>query len=220
MSKRIPLEGKTYGKLKVERYIGNGKYQCRCECGKACTVFGTNLVQHHTTSCGCAKYADLTGKVFGDLKVIGRAGTKKRGSTKRTVWQCECLRCGAVTQVYGDSLLSGSTTSCGCIAREKDIPEKMRAEFIAGTQISKLGSKPTKANKSGVVGVNWDKTRGKWMASIRFKGHRYNLGRFSDFEEACKARKKAEKELFGDFLSNNKEIINVQSYCTNDKKDV
>lgn len=75
--------------------------------------------------------------------------------------------------------------------------------FFADTQISKLNSKPTKANKSGVVGVNWDKSRGKWMASIRFKGHRYYLGRFSDFEDACKARKIAEEAIFGGFLEKN-----------------
>ena len=96
----------------------------------------------------------------------------------------------------------------------------MRQEFVSGTQISKLISKPTKANKNGVVGVNWDKSRGKWMVSIRFKGRKYYLGRFSDFEDTCKARKTAEEEIFGDFLKNHHEIINVQRYYTNAENDV
>ena len=58
-------------------------------------------------------------------------------------------------------LVSGGTTSCGCLVKDKDMPEKIRKEFINGTQISKLQPKPTKANKSGVVGVNWDKSRNK-----------------------------------------------------------
>lgn len=72
--------------------------------------------------------------------------------------------------------------------------------FIDGTMPCKLHGKITKANKSGIVGVNWDNARGKWQASIRFRGHKYNLGRFDDIEEAAKIRADAEKELFGNFL--------------------
>lgn len=71
-----------------------------------------------------------------------------------------------------------------------------------GTQPSRiaLDKMPSIANKSGVVGVNWDKSRGKWMAGIRFKGHKYNLGRFDNIQDAIDARKEAEQRLFGDFL--------------------
>lgn len=48
--------------------------------------------------------------------------------------------------------------------------------------------------------MNWDKARGKWQASIRFKGKKYNLGRFASKEEAAEVRAKAEKEIFGGFL--------------------
>lgn len=51
-----------------------------------------------------------------------------------------------------------------------------------------------------VVGVNWDKSRNKWQASIRFQGHKYNLGRFDDFNDACKVRKEAENAIFRNFL--------------------
>lgn len=74
--------------------------------------------------------------------------------------------------------------------------------FFEGTQPSKiqLDKTPTKANKSGVVGVNWDKSRNKWQATIRFKGKKYNLGRFDDIQDAIDARKEAEKQLFGSFI--------------------
>jgi hypothetical protein len=64
----------------------------------------------------------------------------------------------------------------------------------------KLDKTPGKANKSGVVGVNWDKSRGKWQASIRFQGHKYNLGRFDFIQDAIDARKEAEKQIFGGFI--------------------
>jgi hypothetical protein len=48
--------------------------------------------------------------------------------------------------------------------------------------------------------VCWDKSRGKWKADIRFRGKKYNLGRFDDINDAIEARKEAEKQLFGNFL--------------------
>ena len=89
---------------------------------------------------------------------------------------------------------------CGQKARKKALKES--ETFVNGTQIAKISmdQKPGKANKSGVVGVNWDKSRGKWQASIRFKGYKYNLGRFDDIQDAIDARKEAGKNIFGNFL--------------------
>lgn len=201
MSGRIELEGKRFGKLTVKEYLGNRKYRCQCDCGNECIVFSSNLTRNHTTSCGCARMtSDLSGKTFGYLRVIERSAGKKRGKIKRVQWKCECKRCGQIVDVYSDCLISGQTISCGCLSFDKDLPDKLKAEFVDGTQLSKMRPTPTKSNKSGVVGVNWDKSRGKWQASIRFKGHKYNLGRFEDFDLACKIRKEAEEALFGNFL--------------------
>ena len=82
------------------------------------------------------------------------------------------------------------------------MPARATATFVAGTQPCKIqiDPTPTKANKSGVVGVNWDKSRRKWQASIRFRGHKYNLGRFKNIQDAIDARKAAEREIFGNFI--------------------
>ena len=51
-----------------------------------------------------------------------------------------------------------------------------------------------KNNKSGVCGVSWYKTKGKWVAQISDKEKKINLGYFIDkFEAAC-ARKSAENK--------------------------
>ena len=52
----------------------------------------------------------------------------------------------------------------------------------------------TRNNTSGVTGVWKDKKRGKWYAEIFCSGRRYYLGRFDMFEDAVKARKRAESK--------------------------
>lgn len=52
--------------------------------------------------------------------------------------------------------------------------------------------KLSKRNKSGFVGVSFDKAKGKYKAEIGLKGKTKFIGYFSDFTQACEARKKAE----------------------------
>ena len=53
-------------------------------------------------------------------------------------------------------------------------------------------------NTSGVMGVWYDKSRNKWIASLK-EGNQYRLHkRFTDINDAIIARLKAEKEYYGD----------------------
>lgn len=60
---------------------------------------------------------DLTGRVFGNLAVIGLAGKAKSGSM---IWSCRCA-CGnpEIRQVWSSSLIRGLTVSCGCVRKER-----------------------------------------------------------------------------------------------------
>ena len=53
MSKRIELEGKIFGRLKVVEYIGDRKYKCKCNCGKTKNINTYSLRSGVTSSCGC-----------------------------------------------------------------------------------------------------------------------------------------------------------------------
>jgi hypothetical protein len=53
---------------------------------------------------------DLTGQVFGKLKVIGHVPDRKDEAGKR-FWNCECS-CGRIVVVRGDNLKSGHSTQC------------------------------------------------------------------------------------------------------------
>lgn len=61
------------------------------------------------------KLDDLTGRNFGSWVVLSR---DKNGSFSHTKWVCKCS-CGTEKSVYGNSLRSGDTTSCGCLRNTK-----------------------------------------------------------------------------------------------------
>ena len=56
---------------------------------------------------------DLTGQRFGRLTVLERAGSRSGNS----VWLCKC-DCGVEKSILRSHLISGSTKSCGCLAKQ------------------------------------------------------------------------------------------------------
>jgi hypothetical protein len=65
-----------------------------------------------------AKLNDLTGRVFGRLKVIRHVGSNRFA---KALWWCLCA-CGADCLRIGSSLLSGHAKSCGCLKAEGKQP--------------------------------------------------------------------------------------------------
>lgn len=49
-------------------------------------------------------------------------------------------------------------------------------------------------NTSGRIGVWWHTQNAKWIAEIRINGRKKHLGSYADFDAACEAREKAERE--------------------------
>ena len=97
-------------------------WKCQCDCGTIIELPTNSLTSGNTKSCGClqrvkareigmAKAIDLTGQVFGKLKVIRRIGSKKENA----LWECLC-ECGSKCEVTGYNLRSGKTKSCGCVS--------------------------------------------------------------------------------------------------------
>ena len=125
MSKRIvDLTGKRFGKLTVislneerDKY-NTALWKCQCDCGNQKTVRSANLLKGYTTSCGCLKKNDLTGKRFGKLVVVKRLPTHITEAGNRvSLWECQC-DCGNTTQVVHSNLTKGVTQSCGCLQRK------------------------------------------------------------------------------------------------------
>lgn len=140
------------------------------------------------------KKLDLTGQRFGKLFVPGPS--KNIGG--RTAWVCQC-DCGRETVVRTSHLRSGHTSSCGCKNTGSGLPG---LTYVDGTCVELLRARTVrKNNTSGVPGVDWRAGREVWRASICFKGKRYYLGSFKEFEDAVNARKRAETEIHDRFLS-------------------
>lgn len=58
-----------------------------------------------------------------------------------------------------------------------------------------------KDNRTGFVGVRWDKQRQRWAAQISACNKMIPLGRFDTLEEAIEARRAAEEKYHGDFAA-------------------
>ena len=136
---------------------------------------------------------DLTGQRYGQLTVIGPA--ENIGS--RTAWKCRC-DCGRETVILTRRLRNGHTTSCGCVGPGAGLSA---LTYVDGTCIEMLRAKTIRSNNtSGVPGVDWLSAKGRWRATICFKGKRKYLGSYTDFEDAVKARKRAEEDIHDRFV--------------------
>lgn len=197
MTAKIELRGKKFGKLKVIKMLPDCKWLCECKCGNTTIATTGNLRSGHTKSCGCLRGTGIVGKRIGSLVVIKKVDngylvscdcgeqeirTYKSLTNKNNEENKKCKKCAtkSITQGFKNS-------------------EKVKADYVDGTQLSMIGKK-TAANKSGYVGVNWNKAHNRWQASIRYQGHKYNLGEFANIEDAINARKAKEIELFGDVV--------------------
>lgn len=137
------------------------------------------------------KKLDLTGQRFGKLTVTGPADN----IGNRTAWLCRC-DCGRETVVRTLHLRSGHVSSCGC--GEHGLAS---LTYVDGTCVEMIRSHTVRSNNtSGVPGVDWWASKQRWRAAICFKGKRYYLGSYGQFEDAVRARKRAEEELHGTFL--------------------
>ena len=120
--------GQRFGRLVVlsldkSAHSKPGKYYlCECDCGTKKVILGSSLRSGHTKSCGCLQresvantghknVKNLIGQRFGKLVVLNLTGFSE---TNKAIWHCKC-DCGRETDVRACNLISGNTSSCGCL---------------------------------------------------------------------------------------------------------
>ncbi len=142
------------------------------------------------------KKVDLTGQRYGHLTVLGPA----ENIGTRTAWRCLC-DCGQEAVIKTHHLRCGHTKSCGCLYGPGGPRSALGLTYIDGTCVEMLAAKTVRRNNtSGVPGVDWRASKSRWRASICFKGKRYYLGSYANFDDAVRARKQGEERLHDSFL--------------------
>lgn len=92
---------------------------------------------------------DLTGQRFGRLIVLN-LDEEKTKEKKMSYWVCQC-DCGNIKTIYGSSLTTGKTKSCGCLQKEISSIDitgqrfgKLTALYKTTSQIEKNGKTKTR----------------------------------------------------------------------------
>ena len=149
----------------------------------------------------------MIGKKYGLLTVIEYDNNRKG----YVICKCEC---GNVKSIRKSSLTAKKlpTKSCGCLQRQKakavgattiakNSQRQIHTNVIYNTNIQVISTdNPPKNNTSGHKGVSFDKSRGLWCAYIFFHYKKIHLGRFTNKDDAIKARQKAEELYFQPIL--------------------
>lgn len=142
---------------------------------------------------------DLTGKQYGDLLVVGKADTNKKGR----YWECQCA-CGKNMTVKQSDLKNRIVTSCGheveaaVPVKEKAAPAaKVKAASVKETAPSprKKAAVKKASNGTGHVGVSKVELKSgtRYKANISVDGKNKHLGTFDNLEDAVAARMEAEE---------------------------
>ena len=119
-ARAFDLVGEKFGRLTVKRKShqikGHIYWYCECTCGGNITSNTNQLRRGRSKSCGCLKIEQLKnqghnikGQQFGSWTVIQKADSRN----EITHWLCECV-CGTQKDVNTQSLLMGTSQSCGC----------------------------------------------------------------------------------------------------------
>lgn len=196
-SNRADITNMRSGKLVAIRPTskkknGNIYWECQCDCGRSKSVLAKYILNKEVKSCGClssGRSAQLEGLRFGRLLVLKKL--EQRTANNRVLWRCQC-DCGKIVEVSSTLLLSQGTRSCGCL--RKEVSQSAPA-IVNGTCPYKfINPKPTRNNKTGVLGVS--QIKGRYLATMTFQGKLVLCKSFSNLADAVRARKQCEEQYY------------------------
>lgn len=216
--KRLEIDkdwtGVTQGSLTVVGRAADGltksgvktiRWECLCACGAAKVIKSSGL-KKGASSCGCQYSRETHGHT-----------TNADHSPTFTSWHAMMQRC--LNENHQSYQTYGAIGITVCEAW-KDFtkflldmgsrPEGTSLNRVKGANIYSLETcewatysvqaydqKKRVTNKSGVIGVCWDKAQGKWEAYISVDKKKISLGFHENLEDAAHARKVAELKYYG-----------------------
>lgn len=210
------------------RMVAGWNVFCECNPDKIFRVRQKDLKSGHTKSCGCivSENAKIFGKLYDgskhkkyntyDLSGEYGVGYTTKGekfffdledynTIKEHCWHID--KYGYVTtQINKKSVrmhrlilnVTDKNVFVDHIYHNKYDNRKTKLRLCNNTENSR-NLTVGKNNKSGVVGVNFNKEKGKWEATIKVDRKSIYLGRFDKKEDAVEARIKAQDKYFGEF---------------------
>ena len=229
MSNYIDLTGQKFGRLTVIRKAENPseahiKWLCECECGNFITTRGTSLRSGITKSCGCLvsdkiRECNKANKKCNVYDLTGDYGIGYASNTNEPFYfdledydKIKDYYWSANTDGYMYSTCDDEYILMHRLIIDENNPEMQVDHFNRNRKDNRKENLKSvtpqhnnwnrgmnQNNKSGVTGVRWNKEAQKWVAYIMRK----HLGTFNRFEDAVKARKKAEQKYFGEYSYNN-----------------
>lgn len=211
--------GQTYNKVKVLEVVQPKpkKYLVECLwCGKHYVTNGQELLKHSTGCPDCRKadkqakvvedYRRLNGTRYGYLEILDYAGVSPKkfsNGARDHLARCLCHKCGKETVTTYRRLKSGIKMCQDCSVKQfvnRGIKAIEQAS-VDGTNVATLRSTKVSTNSTtGHTGVSYRPKNNNYRAYITFQRKQYHLGVYKNIEDAIKARKEAEKRIFGNFL--------------------
>ena len=229
MGNFVDLTGQKFGRLTVIRKAENTseahiKWLCECECGNFITTRGTSLRRGITKSCGCLvgdkiREWNKSNKKCNVYDLNGDYGIGYASNTNEPFY-FDLEDYDKIKNYYWysnhDGYMCSSENKKEIIMHrlimDENNPEMQVDHFNRNKKDNRKENLKSvtpqhnnwnrgmnQNNKSGVTGVRWNKEAQKWVAYIMCK----HLGTFNSFEDAVKARKRAEQKYFGEYSYNN-----------------
>ena len=215
----IDMTGQKFGRLTViervssRRSDGASVWKCKCECGNEVLVARPNLIQGNTKSCGYLNYennkkynkysvyGDITFVKFSNCNEYFLCDTEDWYKLKDICWKKDDSGY-AITNIDGHTVKMHRLIMNQPINKIIDhiyrvsngiLDNRKKNLFITNKIGNGRNRKLNKNNKTGVRGVTMTYDN-KFCARISVDR---NLGKFSNLEDATKARKEAELKYWG-----------------------
>ncbi len=202
MSKVKDLTGQKFGRLQVMHRNGSNHrsravWRCKCDCGEEITVDGYSLSSGHSSSCGCRR-----------KDTLHRLNKKPWNKRTRTTWRNMISRCynehnprykdygGRGIKVcdrwhnfknfYADMGGASKDKTLDRIDTNGDYaPENCR---WATQSLQTVNSRKRKDSKNSYRNIGYHVQTGKWRLRLYRDKKKYDLGLFSDINDALVAR--------------------------------
>lgn len=229
------------------------QWLCKCDCGNYIIVRSQYLKDGRTSSCGCLRSEMVSNrtKKYNDYNLSGAYGVGYTTNTnkpfyfdiedydkiKNYCWY-ESRYGYAESNIYNPNnrdkpehikmhkiILHVADDMCVDHKNHNKLDNRKQNLRNATYSNNNMNCGIRSNNTTGVTGVYLNKDTGNWYARIKIDGNIISLGSFNNFDNAVKARKKAEEKYFGEWSYDNSknsknDVVTSQDICNNNTDEV